>query len=313
MHSFQPAYLQTAERGLLQTKIAQSKLMLAPCHLCPRDCGSERTKGRQGVCETGDNAIVYSHSAHFGEEKPLVGRHGSGTIFFTNCNLRCLFCQNYDISLQGNGREVTASELAAIMLDLQGMGCHNINFVTPSHVVSQILAALDIAVHDGLRIPLVYNSSAYDSVETLKLLDGIIDIYMPDFKFWDPHVAKLLSKAEDYPEVAQAAILEMHRQLGDLQIDRHGIARHGLLLRHLVLPDDYAGTRQIMRFIANKISVNTYVNIMKQYHPYGQARNMNHMNRPVSHDEYNSALAAAREEGILRFDDKNDRIRFRIY
>jgi putative pyruvate formate lyase activating enzyme len=196
-----------------------------------------------------------------------VGTHGSGTIFFSHCNLLCLFCQNYDISHEGHGEAVTADELAQIMLFLQDNGCHNINFVTPSHVVPQILAALEIAVPGGLRVPLVYNTSAYDRVETIKLLDGIIDIYMPDFKFWDPEPAKEICQAEDYPDIACAAIVEMHRQVGDLFLDESGLAYRGLLVRHLVMPFHMAGTRNIMDFIAKKISVNTYVNIMPQYRP----------------------------------------------
>ena len=265
------AYIEAHRTGLLDERIAAAESRLNGCTLCPRACGVDRTAGETGVCRTGAEAWVSSYGPHFGEEAPLTGTRGSGTIFFTHCNLLCLFCQNYDISHGGEGEPVDVRGLARIMLLLEERGCHNINLVTPSHVVPQILAALKPAVEGGLSVPLVFNSSGYDSVETLALLDGIIDIYMPDFKFWDADLAEEACGAGDYPDVARKALIEMHRQVGDLVIDDSGIARRGLLVRHLVLPRGMAGTGEIMRFIAERISRNTYVNIMPQYHPCGRA------------------------------------------
>jgi putative pyruvate formate lyase activating enzyme len=247
-------------------------------------------------------ASVSSFNAHFGEEAPLVGEHGSGTVFFTHCNLLCLFCQNFDISHQGIGEEVSDEQLAGIMLALQRQGCHNINFVTPSHVVPQILAALAIAASNGLSVPLVYNSGGYDLPETLKLLDGVIDIYMPDFKFWDPEIARKTCDAEDYPEVARQALKEMHRQVGELVLNESGVARRGLLVRHLVLPAGMAGTRQVMRFIAREVSPRTYVNVMSQYRPCGRAHEVAGLEASLSPVEYRRAVAEAVEEGITRLD-----------
>jgi putative pyruvate formate lyase activating enzyme len=254
------------------------------------------------VCKTGTHAWVSSYTPHYGEEDPLVGTNGSGTIFFTHCNLLCVFCQNFDISHEGIGQEVSAEQLAAIMVDLQRMGCHNINFVTPSHVVWQILEALAIAAENGLRVPLVYNSGGYDRVETLKLLEGVFDIYMPDFKFWDPRVAEETCNAPDYPKVARNALREMHRQVGDLVIDGRGIARRGLLVRHLVLPGGLAGTREIMRFIAHDISTDTYVNIMTQYRPCGRAAEVRELAAYPTENDFKKARRAAKEEGIWRLD-----------
>jgi putative pyruvate formate lyase activating enzyme len=259
------------------------------------------------VCKTGEKAWVSSFNAHFGEEDPLVGTHGSGTIFFTHCNLLCIFCQNYDISHLGHGEEISNAQLAGIMLHLQNKGCHNINFVTPSHVVPQILSAVETALQEGLSVPLVYNTGGYDSEKTLKLLDGVFDIYMPDFKFWDPEIAKMTCNAKDYPEVAQKALIEMHRQVGDLVTDDTGIAKRGILLRHLVLPSGLSGTRDIMRFVARKISLNTYVNIMPQYRPCGQAGEVKELSVYLSQKDYQAALQAAKEEGIERLDSRKRR------
>jgi putative pyruvate formate lyase activating enzyme len=297
-----PSYKEAFESGLLAQRATIARKRLTSCCLCPRVCRVDRLAGQVGVCNTGEKAVVASYEAHFGEEAPLVGIHGSGTIFFSHCNLLCLFCQNYDISHEGWGEPITAAELASGMLSLQDRGCHNINFVTPSHVVPQILAALVIAVPKGLRVPLVYNTSAYDCVETLELLDGIIDIYMPDFKFWDTGSAKQLCRAEDYPAVARAAIAEMHRQVGDLVMDESGLACRGLLLRHLVMPRQLSGTRHIMAFIAKEISVNAYVNIMSQYRPCGRASEIEMMAAPVCKSDYDAAIQAARDEGIWRLD-----------
>ncbi len=298
----EPAYLKSHRSGLLREKIRSAYKMLAYCTLCPRRCGANRLAGEKGVCRTGKRAEVSSYQPHFGEEAPLVGVHGSGTIFFTHCNLFCIFCQNYEISHQGIGEPVSGRQLAEMMIRLQERGCHNINLVTPSHVVPQILLAVEIASKNGLCVPLIYNSSGYDSIETLRLLNGIIDIYMPDFKFWDSKVSEEACKAGDYPQVARRALIEMHRQVGDLVVDASGIAVRGLLIRHLVLPGGLAGTRSVMNFIAENISPNTYVNIMAQYRPCWRADEIEALSGPVSRKDYAEALKAAREEGIVRLD-----------
>jgi putative pyruvate formate lyase activating enzyme len=266
-----------------------------------------RLEDERGICKTGRLAMVSSFNPHFGEEDPLVGKHGSGTIFMTNCNLLCIFCQNWDISHQEEGCEVTHKTLAGMMLHLQGTGCHNINFVTPTHVIPQIVQALPYAIEAGLNVPLVYNSGGYDAVETLKLLDGIFDIYMPDFKFWDTEMARAYLKAPDYPEIARAALKEMHRQVGDLTLDENGTAQRGILLRHLVMPGGIADTRNIMRFVANEISADTYVNIMNQYRPCGLAYREPTLNRRITQAEYETALEDAREEGTTRLDNRVSR------
>lgn len=302
MESFEPAYVKTAKNGLLAEKADSAKAFLKQCMLCPRKCKVDRWNEPNGVCKTGRLAAVSAFHPHYGEEAPLVGTNGSGTIFFTHCNLMCSFCQNFEISHEGLGREISDDELAAMMLALQDLGCHNVNFVTPSHVVPQILSALEIAVSKGLRIPLVYNSGGYDEINTLKLLDGVIDIYMPDFKFWDSGIADITCNARDYPEIARNALLEMHRQVGDLVIDQNGIARRGLLVRHLVLPESLAGTRHIMKFIHDTLSPDTYVNIMSQYRPCGKAHEIPGLDRSLSAGEFKEALKAAIGEGITRLD-----------
>jgi putative pyruvate formate lyase activating enzyme len=262
----------------------------------------DRTSGELGICSTGHQAVVSNCNPHFGEEAPLVGQRGSGTVFFANCNLHCNFCQNYELSHGGEGVPISDAQLADSLLQLQDMGCHNINWVTPSHVVPQILGALEIAVENGLGIPLVYNSSGYDRIETLQLLDGIVDIYMPDFKFWDSKVAEITCGAPDYPEVARRALLEMHRQVGDLKIDERGLARRGLLVRHLVLPGGLAGTDKVMEFIARKMSSNTYVNVMSQYRPCGRAFEIPDLARSLEKSEFEAALKTAKKNGLLRLD-----------
>jgi len=300
--TIEPMYLASLADGSLEKKIIQARKRLRACALCPRKCQVNRLAGETGVCKTGERAWISSFNPHFGEEAPLVGRHGSGTIFFTHCNLLCNFCQNYDISHEGHGQKVTDEELASVMLSLQKQGCHNINFVTPSHVVPQILSAVAMAARNGLTIPLVYNSGGYDSVSTLKLLEGVIDIYMPDFKYWDAALSVKTCDAEDYPEVAQRALLEMHRQVGDLTMDPDGVALRGLLIRHLVLPKGMAGTRHVMRFIAKRLSPNTYVNIMTQYRPCGKAGEIPELAVRPSQDDFESAVRAAEKEGIQRLD-----------
>jgi putative pyruvate formate lyase activating enzyme len=312
MSLFSPYYLTAYENGDLIEKANKADKALLNCNLCPRRCRVDRTKEDLGICKTGRLSKVASYNAHFGEEAPLVGKNGSGTIFFSHCNLRCNFCQNYDISHMGWGEEVTPEQLAKIMLNLQNMGCHNINLVTPSHVVPQILTALITAVENGLNLPIVYNTSGYDCINTLKLLDGLVDIYMPDFKFWDPKTAKLTCDAEDYPQVVQKALLEMHRQVGDLYIEKDGIARKGLLVRHLVMPENLAGTRNIMEFIVKKISPNTYVNIMSQYRPFGQAMNMKELNEIVGPEEFRQAIKEAKAVGITRLDGREPVFRFEM-
>lgn len=307
---FEPSYLKTLSEGSFPEKIAGAVELLRGCRVCPRECGVDRLQGETGFCGLGAKAMVASAHPHYGEEAPLVGTGGSGTIFFTSCNLKCIFCQNYEISHLMEGQEVDETALGRLMLRLQGMGCHNINFVTPSHLVPQIVGAVYWAAGNGLRVPLVYNTGGYDKVETLRLLDGIVDIYMPDLKFMDHKICKELMDAEDYPAVAQAAIAEMHRQVGDLQINEQGVALRGLLVRHLVMPNDLAGTREAMRFLAG-ISTNTYVNVMDQYRPCGKAVGKPGLHRSVTRDEYARALEAAREEGINRLDDRiRHRIRF---
>lgn len=302
-----PRYLETNRTGKLKSKAAEASARLCECTLCPRQCRVDRTREQLGHCRTGRRAEVASYNAHFGEESPLVGRHGSGTIFFSHCNLLCNFCQNYDISHQGFGHEISDEQLADIMISLQSSGCHNINFVTPSHVVPQILSALVLAADQGLSIPLVYNSSGYDSVETLRLLDGVIDIYMPDFKFWDGQIADQTCQAPDYPQAARDALTEMHRQVGDLTLDRNGLAVSGVLVRHLVLPNGLAGTAAVMDFIANRISSHTYVNVMAQYRPCGKAAEVKALNRSITDEEYQAAVKAATDAGIRRLDQPRRR------
>jgi putative pyruvate formate lyase activating enzyme len=246
--------------------------------------------------------VVSSYGAHFGEEAPLVGKHGSGTIFFANCSLECAFCQNYSISQLGEGHSVDKEELAYMMLSLQAKGCHNINLVSPTHVIPQILEALELAVESDLKLPLVYNSGGYDSVDTLKILDGIVDIYMPDMKYDDEQTARGLSGIGNYPQANKTAVKEMHRQTGDLYVDKEGIAQRGLLIRHLVLPDGLAGTRMIMRFISEEISRDSYVNVMAQYRACHRALQIPSLGRPISSAEFDEALASAQEAGLTRLD-----------
>jgi len=298
-------YLALHEEGKLADRIAAAREKLTPCIVCPRRCRVDRLADEKGVCRTGAGAVVSSYGPHFGEESPLVGTGGSGTIFMTHCNLLCVFCQNYEISHQGQGVLADAGRLAAMMVSLQRQGCHNINFVTPSHVVPQILAALPGAVEKGLTLPLVYNSSGYDSVETLRLLEGIIDIYMPDFKFWTGDSGKRYAGAEDYAEVARRAVAEMHRQVGDLVLDDRGVAVRGLLVRHLVMPGGGDETREILHFMGREISTDTYVNVMDQYRPCGKASRYPPLDRPLSGDEYRQALESAREAGLHRLDEKD--------
>jgi len=296
------AYLELCRSGKLAERVEAARALLETCHVCPRCCGTNRLDGDVGKCRTANEAMVSSYGPHFGEESPLVGKYGSGTIFFTNCNLRCLFCQNYSISQLGEGERVSKEELALMMLSLQARGCHNINLVSPTHVVPQILEALDIAVESGLHVPLVYNTGGYDSVETLSILDGIVDIYMPDMKYGDENIARELSGIENYPQVNKAAIREMHRQVGDLQTSQEGVAQRGLLVRHLVLPKGLAGTKDVVDFIAKEISPNTYVNIMAQYHPCYKAHEIPSLAVRISKAELREAVELAHQAGLSRLD-----------
>jgi len=296
-----PSYLRLFESGELRRRAREAINALADCILCPRQCHADRRQANpHSYCHVGQAAVVSSAFPHHGEEDCLRGWNGSGTIFFSQCNLRCVFCQNFGISWQGHGQPVTADELADMMLALQDQGCHNINLVTPSHVVPQILQGLAVAAERGLRLPLVYNTGGYDRLETLQWLDGVIDIYMPDFKLWNPATARELTRAEDYPEVARAAIKEMHRQVGDLVLDQHGLAYRGLLVRHLVMPSGLEETRQILRFLAREVSPETFINIMPQYRPAGLAACYPEIARPLRQAEYEEAVAKARQEGLRR-------------
>ena len=296
-------------------RIEEARALLSSCSVCPRGCGVDRRSSmgaETGICQTGALARVSSASPHFGEEDPLVGTGGSGTIFLTHCSLMCLFCQNYDISHMGHGQTVDSAVLSGLMVRLAGQGCHNINFVSPTHVVPQILEALPAAIEAGLDIPLVYNSGGYDMVETLRLLDGVFDIYMPDFKFWNDEYGRKYCQVDDYRAQATAALLEMHRQVGPLQIDDRGIATRGLLVRHLVMPGGLGDTAEICKFIAQKISPQTYVNIMGQYRPCGRAHELPEIACAPSNDELRRAREIAVEVGLERL-DKRRRGALRIF
>lgn len=302
---FEPAYLALHRTGELLRRAEEAIGGLGECRVCPRDCGVDRLADKTAACKTGRYAQVSSYFPHRGEEDCLRGWRGSGTIFFNMCNLRCVFCQNYDISQANKGPEVSPLELASMMLELHAAGCHNINFVTPEHVVPQVLEGLVLAVEAGLRLPIVYNTSAYDSMESLRLLDGVVDIYMPDFKFWDSKLSLRYVKAKDYGRAASAVIKEMHRQVGPLKFDEKGLAKRGVLVRHLVMPGMLEETRQILHFLAKEVSPDTYVNVMAQYRPAGKvtAEKYAEINRPLLTPEYEEAVQIARELG-LRLDER---------
>ena len=290
-----PKYKTALENGIFPDRIRKANQILEDCTLCPRQCRVNRIEEETGVCCTGSRAVMASFGPHFGEEPPLVGRSGSGTIFISYCNLMCSFCQNWDISHEGEGEETEPDRIASVMIHLEQIGCRNINFVTPTHVVPQLLKAIETAAKSGLSIPLVYNSSGYDSVETVELLDGIFDIYMPDFKFFDAETAELFCSAPDYPETAKNAIREMHRQTGDLELDENGMAVSGLLVRHLVMPEDMAGTKDVLTFLTDEISPRTSVNVMSQYRPCGKARSIPPASRRVTPEEFRQARETAKE------------------
>ncbi len=300
MSSRKPAYLALLASGELPNRVEKAYAMMESCTLCPRACKVNRRAGKRGVCLTGERARVASWGAHHGEERAISGWRGSGTVFFARCNLRCVFCQNSEISQADCGPEVEPEELAQVFLRLQAEGCHNINLVSPSHVVAPILAALTLAAQAGLRLPLVYNTGGYDSLDALALLDGVIDIYMPDMKYADPKTAHLYSGAKDYPRANRAAVREMHRQVGDLVVDEDGLAVRGLLVRHLVLPNRLAGTKETARFLAAEISPHTAVNVMDQYHPWFKAGAFPLLNRRITPEEYAQALEQTKAAGLAR-------------
>ena len=302
VNHWKPAYLNLLESGELGKRAQLASLHLEHCDCCPRKCKKNRLVGERGICRTGEHARISGYGPHLGEEDPLRGWRGSGTIFFTGCSLHCQFCQNYEISQLDTGEEVDTGELASIMLKLQQAGCHNINLVTPTHVVPQILAAVDLAAQNGLHLPLVYNTGGFDALEMLRLLDGIIDIYMPDMKYASDQIARYYSKAPHYPEINQAAVLEMHRQVGDLQINERGLAQCGLLVRHLVLPNGLAGTAEIVNFLAERVSKDTYLNLMDQYRPAFQARLYPKLNHPIKSQEFQQAVDLAHTAGLHRLD-----------
>ena len=310
IEEFEPAYLRLWRTGALQTRVDAALKELEDCCACPRNCHVNRLENQTRMCNTGRYAIVSSVFPHFGEEDCLRGWNGSGTIFFGLCNLRCVFCQNWDISQQNVGRECTAEEIAESMLALQARGCHNINFVTPEHVAPQVIDAIAAAVPRGLRLPIVYNTSAYDAISSLRLLDGLIDIYMPDFKFWHRESARRLAKAKDYPQRAREAILEMHRQVGPLRFGPDGLARRGLLVRHLVMPGEEDEAQAIFKWLAESVSSDTYVNIMSQYRPEHQvgaketAGKYSDVDRTPCASEIEAAYRAARSVGLSRLDER---------
>ena len=304
---FEPAYMKLFRTGELYRRSRQGLQHLRSCKVCPRDCKVNRLNNEWALCKTGRHAIVSSFFPHFGEEDCLRGSHGSGTIFFSMCNLKCVFCQNFDISQHRDGIEAAPETLAQMMMDLQSKGCHNINFVTPEHVVPQILEALPLAVQMGLRLPLVYNTGAFDSLESIELLNGIVDIYLPDFKYWDERLAGEYLKAKNYPQAARAAVRAMHRQVGDLVFDEYGLAKRGVLVRHLVMPDNAKDTRSIMKYLACELSPDTYINIMDQYRPAGKVTENRYrkINRRTTEAEHLEAVQIGLEEGLHRFDHRN--------
>jgi putative pyruvate formate lyase activating enzyme len=306
MRDYEPSYLTLHGSGALRDRAQRALALLEDrCRVCPRLCKVDRLHDQPGLCRVGRHAVVASHFPHFGEENCLRGTRGSGTIFFSGCNLRCVFCQNHDISWQLQGERVTPPRLAGMMLELQDAGCHNINWVTPEHVVPQILEALPLAVDAGLRLPTVYNTSSYDSPESLELMDGVVDVYMPDFKLWSPELARRYLAKRDYAEVARHSLREMKRQVGDLVLDEHGMARRGLLIRHLVMPGLLDETEAILRFVATELGPGTYVNVMAQYYPAGRTSEVPEIDRQLYRSEFERALEHGDELGLRRLDERS--------
>ncbi len=298
-----PSYLSLEKKGELSRRVEKLQSIYESCHLCPRDCRVNRLKGQIGKCQGTSRVKVSSAQAHFGEERPLVGQRGSGTIFFSNCGLRCVFCQNYQISIEGEGIEISDQRLAETMIKVQNIGCHNINLVTPTHYLPNIINAVQIAARKGLRIPLVYNTSGYEKLDVLQLLDGIVDIYLPDCKYMDPeHAAKYSSEAYNYPYYAQIALKEIFRQVGDLVVDSRGIAVRGLILRHLIMPNRIAGTEHFLKFVAENLSKTTYLNLMRQYRPEHKAFDYPEIARRIKRSEYEEVLGWAKKYGLNRLD-----------
>ena len=294
-------YLDLERSGELERREQALWALFEPCRLCPRLCGANRASGMGGACTAAENFKVASFGPHFGEEAPLRGRQGSGTIFFSNCNLLCVFCLNWQIAHRGDGRQTSHAELANMMLDLQRRGCHNINLVTPTHLVPHLIKALRIAIAEGLHVPLLYNSSGYESLEVVKLLDGVVDIYLPDFKYQDSAIAARFSEgAPDYTRHAAAAIKEMHRQVGVLQVT-NGVAQRGMIIRHLVMPENLAGTDVFVRWVASELSPDTHVNIMSQYTPLFRAHEHPPLDRRITQEEFAQAMHWAREAGLHNF------------
>lgn len=293
-----PSYLALLENGELKNRVAKLKEMLSNCVLCPHQCQVNRLKGEKGYCRTLTNSIVSGASPHFGEEKELVGKYGSGTIFFSHCNMKCVFCQNYEISFCGEGEELEASQLADTMIYLQNKGCHNINLVSPGHIIPQIVEAIWLAAKAGLTLPIVYNTNGYDLTDTLKLLDGIIDIYMPDIKLADNTKGYKYLGVKNYFSIAKAAIKEMYNQVGNLKTDRDNIAYQGLLIRHLVMPENLADSDKIMQFTATEISKDCYINIMSQYYPAHEAGKYKELDREISRNEYRAVIQSASDAGL---------------
>ncbi|MGD2126603.1 MAG: radical SAM protein [Desulfobacteraceae bacterium] len=309
-NEWQPAYARLEKEGGFARKIEEAHAIFENCHLCPRECGADRLKGESGFCQAPAKVVVYSAHPHFGEEMPLVGDRGSGTIFFSNCNLRCIFCQNWPISIEGRGKQIEDEDLADMMIHIQRLGCHNINLVTPTHVMPNIINATRIALKKGLRLPLVYNTSGYERLQIVKLLDGIVDIYMPDMKYMDAQQAdKFSSGASDYPEVTKKAIIEMNRQVGVLVTNKRGIALRGLIIRHLVMPNRVAGTEKFVRWVAETLPKNTYVNIMAQYRVEYKAYEYPEINRGLTVQEFLEAMDWAEKAGLTNLDAQSVAIR----
>lgn len=318
VEDYEPVALETNRKGLMKAKLEQARLELENCRACPRDCKVNRLKDVKGACNTGRYAVVSSAFPHFGEESVLQGWNGSGTIFFGLCNLRCVFCQNWDISQKKQGWELKPEEIADLMLKLQNeTHCHNINFVTPEHVAPQVVEAIALAVEGGLKVPLIYNTSSYDSLRSLQLMDGLIDVYLPDFKFWSPETSQRLCKARDYPDVARQSILEMQRQVGDLVFNSQGVAQKGVLIRHLVMPNHEEEARAIIKFVRDEVSKDAFVHLMEQYRPTfsvgkGEKRartgftTYEEINRPVTESEVDRLRAFAEELGLWRFEGDMD-------
>ena len=301
-----PAYEKLEREGKLAQRVKQAYASFENCQICPRKCGVNRLKGEKGFCRAPVKPVVFSHHPHFGEEMPLVGRNGSGTIFFSNCNLRCVFCQNWPIAHEGRGKEVQDEDLADMMLHLQKIGCHNINLVTPTHVMPNILNATQIALKKGLHLPLMYNTSGYERLEILKILDGIVDIYKPDMKYMDADkAAKYSAGASDYPEVTKKAILEMNRQVGILKLDKQGIATRGVIIRHLVMPNRVAGTEKFVRWVAEALPKSTYVNIMAQYRVEYKAFDYPEISRGITAQEFLEAMDWAEGYGLTNLDPQS--------